>query len=1638
MERPFGKSHTNINRAEGHMKMRDVVLSFQCQKTAGMIAVTEKNRIPAQKTAGMTRGRMRGNDSKGFTLVEVLIGLALAAIVMSAIYSLYLIFYKQSSCQYLKLEAQQNSRAALEMMQKDLLMAGHRVASGDTPIVAASDTSVTFRYIDPADSNKIEVTYELSGANIRKVRCVRTTAWTDACSMTFPNTTDWVLVMDNLNTAVASPLEFNYYTSSGGSPTGLGDIRFVKVTVDALAREACAGQTAKDNVKVWTEVRLRNLETESGQADTTPPSAVTWLKAREATTSTGRAGVCGSLTLQWAESTAEDLASYRIMYTLAGVERSVNVPVSSTTEPVSGTLQYTLSPTDATGWLLQPTKSTELGSPKTYVIGIRAVDTSNNASTLTEIPGGNPDPSNTDFASGVDDTTINPSRPQGAVGFTTALTGVDGSSDGWVNLSWTYDTAANPDVIGYRVYRNTSNFTAYPVSSALAIAAETDVYGAANKLIASSATHTDKSSGLVGCQTYYYSITPVNCDDTLVAGNTSTDYKITYGDGVATAAVDSPTNNVSDTAPPDTVGIGGRAGDTSPYPYPALSANAGWKRVKLNLTNPNITGIHNPPSSYSDPDFNHTYIAFKRWPSGAGVCDAATTCAVNCCYPGNISNSGVLTDPDAAGVAAPPSVSISLLPDHDPSVAQAGKFTDAGSGGDNSFFFDSETQLSATPPTLENVCATFTDPNNPCTYYFKAISFDRCGNASNITAFAQPLSTLCGDDPDYPGSPGVPVGLTIGGCTSAQVSWDDTLSGIIDFAGYTVERDTDSDVAGATALSGKTLYSLPLPAGDVYWYDQYWPNSASCPWGCNKPYWEDSTVTQGVDYYYFIRSMDCAYANDPLGDSSSPADGNNIDFPGNISGAVWAGPKSFGKIDRDSKCEDTVAPVDLVCGNNDASNKHREVLTGVEINTGAGSGNGTSSPLPWTTAKINYTHNSTTLFLNNTSGRTMTITGATVGWVNTDAYLTNISIGGGRSSGSAISNAVPLSRASAASPQSYTTTVTLGAPVQIAASDRYVPIIFTFKDSSGNPVDMRSDEIKVSLVVTNDSTLTSTCGSFLTVSESEGSVVVPLGPTITSVQQNQPSSGTPGYAVPGSTGLNTTSPNIGALYTSRMSNAVIGGATVRVSADIASNTVSEDTGSAINVNSAKVYYASTSYATTAPPTDFSSYAELSMFKTSDDSSCLGFSSTTRCYATIPSHSELRVWYFIRAIDADGNFDASPEPFVTSVNTYVYDQKPFDPCDLTPSTPASLSVATVTADHAAIKWPRITTYTTGGTITKATDPIYYQVWRRSSIGGAYTKIYEVPDIDKLDWGASVTNVLPSSSAYFICNNTAPTNPTYNAQNTCYWWNYYSTAGSTLSDLDVTYYVKAENSCGNDVLADDDNSSAETNTYRECVGAATAVITVSPSSIVAGSSYTALVSDCGNAGGALTVTNKADTGNILYNAFVTEGTTNTLNTTTDIGQSASKVYVSSGSTGDLIRVNCPACTGPPAEVTVTVTQNPCDSTPSIPGNFCTGGATACSTSGQNMTLRWNAVTTNTDASSITDLAGYEIWERAVKNDNSTDTGWYLRTTAGTGSGVRSITVDSDRGAVSQYRYYFKIRAYDTCGTPNTSGYTAEWAE
>lgn len=66
----------------------------------------------------------RLNKQLGFTLIELLIAMALSGIVIAAIYSLYLSQAKSYVIQDQVAEMQQNARVAMEMMIRDIRMAG--------------------------------------------------------------------------------------------------------------------------------------------------------------------------------------------------------------------------------------------------------------------------------------------------------------------------------------------------------------------------------------------------------------------------------------------------------------------------------------------------------------------------------------------------------------------------------------------------------------------------------------------------------------------------------------------------------------------------------------------------------------------------------------------------------------------------------------------------------------------------------------------------------------------------------------------------------------------------------------------------------------------------------------------------------------------------------------------------------------------------------------------------------------------------------------------------------------------------------------------------------------------------------------------------------------------------------------------------------------------------------------------------------------------------------------------------------------------------------------------------------------------------------------------------------------------------
>jgi prepilin-type N-terminal cleavage/methylation domain-containing protein len=80
---------------------------------------------------------------KGFTLVEILIVMAILGLVMGAIYSVYLTNMKSAYTQEEVVEVQQNLRIAMDSITRDIRMAGMLVPSTTPPISSANATGIS-------------------------------------------------------------------------------------------------------------------------------------------------------------------------------------------------------------------------------------------------------------------------------------------------------------------------------------------------------------------------------------------------------------------------------------------------------------------------------------------------------------------------------------------------------------------------------------------------------------------------------------------------------------------------------------------------------------------------------------------------------------------------------------------------------------------------------------------------------------------------------------------------------------------------------------------------------------------------------------------------------------------------------------------------------------------------------------------------------------------------------------------------------------------------------------------------------------------------------------------------------------------------------------------------------------------------------------------------------------------------------------------------------------------------------------------------------------------------------------------------------------------------------------------------------
>jgi type IV pilus assembly protein PilW len=165
----------------------------------------------------------------GFTLVELLIAMALMGIAMTAIYTTYLSQQKVYALQIQVANMQQNLRTAMYFMVSDMHMAGYdKENTGTFGLVSSmvgftgsgatcDSTNIAFTLDDDEDgnldSNDLEmIAYRLNGTNLDKFTTAGGGTWRTIA-----------LNIDALN--------FVYLDSSRAVTTDLTSVRFIEVTV---------------------------------------------------------------------------------------------------------------------------------------------------------------------------------------------------------------------------------------------------------------------------------------------------------------------------------------------------------------------------------------------------------------------------------------------------------------------------------------------------------------------------------------------------------------------------------------------------------------------------------------------------------------------------------------------------------------------------------------------------------------------------------------------------------------------------------------------------------------------------------------------------------------------------------------------------------------------------------------------------------------------------------------------------------------------------------------------------------------------------------------------------------------------------------------------------------------------------------------------------------------------------------------------------------------------------------------------------------------------------------------------------------------------------------------------------------------
>ena len=177
-------------------------------------------------------------DQRGFTLTELMVVAAVLGMILAAV----VLVQQQGQQAYIfgshRVEVQQNNRAALELMVREL-----RSATSVTAVPSA--TNLTF-----LDENGNTIQYQISGAILNRTVTVAATA----------TTTTTPLIGGVQTLALAYYSDWNGATNTGTTTTTPAQVKLIRLQlVTGTEDQVSSGSPGNQSATMETLVRLRNI-----------------------------------------------------------------------------------------------------------------------------------------------------------------------------------------------------------------------------------------------------------------------------------------------------------------------------------------------------------------------------------------------------------------------------------------------------------------------------------------------------------------------------------------------------------------------------------------------------------------------------------------------------------------------------------------------------------------------------------------------------------------------------------------------------------------------------------------------------------------------------------------------------------------------------------------------------------------------------------------------------------------------------------------------------------------------------------------------------------------------------------------------------------------------------------------------------------------------------------------------------------------------------------------------------------------------------------------------------------------------------------------------------------------------------------